>query len=176
MKRVKMVFVCALALWLVAGCGGAGNAGYDPKADAVAQIDSAISEAKERGKNVVLQVGGSWCPWCVRLHKFLTDDTELRRRVTEDYVWVQIYYGKENKNEKALSRLGDLRGYGVPVLVVLSPEGKVVHIQNTGELEEGEGYSKARVLEFLDRYAEVPMPEVSSLENVDTLRREEVLR
>ena len=56
MKRVKMVFVCALALWLVAGCGGAGNAGYDPKADAVAQIDSAISEAKERGKNVVLQV------------------------------------------------------------------------------------------------------------------------
>ena len=176
MKRVKMVFVCALALWLVAGCGGAGNAGYDPKADAVAQIDSAISEAKERGKHVVLQVGGSWCPWCVRLHKFLTDDMELRRRVTEDYVWVQIYYGKENKNEKALSRLGDLRGYGVPVLVVLSPVGEVVHIQNTGELEEGEGYSKARVLEFLDRYAEVPMPEVSSLENVDTLRREEVLR
>lgn len=64
----------------------------------------------------------------------------------------------------------------MPVLVVLSPVGEVVHIQNTGELEEGEGYSKARVLEFLDRYAEVPMPEVSSLENVDTLRREEVLR
>ena len=176
MKRVRIVFVCVLGLWLVAGCGRVGNAGYDAKADAVAQIDSAISEAKERGKNVVLQVGGSWCPWCVRLHKFLTDDMELRRRVTEDYVWVQIYYGKENKNEKALSRLGDLRGYGVPVLVVLSPEGKVVHIQNTGELEEGEGYSKARVLEFLDRYAEVPMPGVSSLENVDTLRREEVLR
>ena len=176
MKRVKMVFVCALALWLVAGCGGAGNAGYDPKADAVAQIDSAISEAKERGKNVVLQVGGSWCPWCVRLHKFLTDDTELRRRVTEDYVWVQIYYGKENKNEKALSGLGDLRGYGVPVLVVLSPEGEVVHIQNTGELEEGEGYSKARVLEFLDRYAKVPTLGVSSLGSVDTVRREEVLQ
>lgn len=156
--RVKGVFILLgfVAVLLASGCKSGGNAGYDPAADANAQLDAALAEAQRRGKNVLVQVGGSWCPWCVRLHDLFTRDEQLRGRLAENYVWVQLYYGRENKNESALARLGDLSGYGYPVLVVLSREGAVLHVQNTGELEEGQGYSREKVKAFLDSYYAVP--------------------
>lgn len=155
MKRRIIFLLLALSAVFAMGCGSDGNEGYDPNADANAQLDEALAMAQQRGKNVVVQVGGSWCPWCVRLHKLLTSDAELRGRMENDYVWVQVYYGKDNANASAISRLGDLKGYGYPVLVVLSPNGEVLHRQNTGELEEGEGYSKARLLAFMDQHKEL---------------------
>lgn len=150
-RQGKILFLAVLAAFMV-GCAERGNSGYDPQADANAQLDAAFEEAQRSGKNVLVQVGGSWCPWCVRLHALFEDDAELRGRLREDYVWVQIYYGRDNKNESALSRLGDLSGYGYPVLVVASPSGRVLHVQNTGELEEGEGYSREKIVAFLEQY------------------------
>lgn len=150
-ERCNFLVLPLLAMLMVS-CASGGDAGYDPKADANAQLDAAFEMARQRGKNVLVQVGGGWCPWCVRLHSLFERDVELHERVYEDYVWVQIYYGRDNENASALSRLGDLKGYGYPVLVVVSPSGRVVHVQNTGDLEEGKGYNRAKVLAFLDRF------------------------
>ena len=50
---------------------------YDEEADAMAQIDQALEEARESGRFVICQVGGNWCPWCLRFAKFITDDEEI---------------------------------------------------------------------------------------------------
>ena len=51
----------------------------------------------------------------------------------------------------AVSRWPGIRGY--PHLFVLDASGALVHSQDTGVLESGNGYDKARVLAFLTRWA-----------------------
>ncbi len=62
-------------------------------------------------------------------------------------------YSKENKNLPAMEKLGNPQELGFPVLVVLSPELKVLHTQESGSLETPDettpGHDPEKVLEFL---------------------------
>ena len=106
---------------------------YDEKTDAMSQIDQALDEARESGRFVICQVGGNWCPWCLRFAKFITEDEEIANVVKENFVYIHVNTSKANKNE---------------VLVILDDEGRVMHIQNSSYLEEGKSYNHKKVLEF----------------------------
>ena len=121
---------------------------YDEKADAMSQIDKALDEARESGRFVICQVGGNWCPWCLRFAKFITEDEEIANVVKENFVYIHVNTSKANKNEEALRRLGNPGRFGYPVLVILDDEGRVMHIQNSSYLEEGNSYNHKKVLEF----------------------------
>ena len=121
---------------------------YDEKADAMSQIDQALEEARESGRFVICQVGGNWCPWCLRFAKFITEDEEIANVVKENFVYIHVNTSKANKNEEALRRLGNPGRFGYPVLVILDDEGRVIHIQNSSYLEEGNSYNHKKVLEF----------------------------
>ena len=90
---------------------------YDEKADAMSQIDQALDEARESGRFVICQVGGNWCPWCLRFAKFITEDEEIANVVKENFVYIHVNTSKANKNEEALRRLGNPGRFGYPVLV-----------------------------------------------------------
>ena len=121
---------------------------YDEKADAMSQIDQALEEARESGRFVICQVGGNWCPWCLRFAKFITEDEEIANVVKENFVYIHVNTSKTNKNEEALRRLGNPGRFGYPVLVILDDDGRVMHIQNSSYLEEGNSYNHKKVLEF----------------------------
>ena len=121
---------------------------YDEKADAMSQIDQALDEARESGRFVICQVGGNWCPWCLRFAKFTTEDEEIANVVKENFVYIHVNTSKANKNEEALRRLGNPGRFGYPVFVILDDEGRVMHIQNSSYLEEGNSYNHKKVLEF----------------------------
>ena len=121
---------------------------YDEKADAMSQIDQALEEARESGRFVICLVGGNWCPWCLRFAKFITEDEEIANVVKENFVYIHVNTSKANKNEEALRRLGNPGRFGYPVLVILDDEGRVMHIQNSSYLEEGNSYNHKKVLEF----------------------------
>lgn len=128
---------------------------YDDDADPSAQIDAAISEAASSGRNVICQVGGNWCPWCLRFADFITSDEEISKLVYADYVYVHINVRHKNpetgKNETysdAMAKLGNPMRFGFPVMVVLDSEGKVLHFQDSSYLEDGEGYDRDKVLRF----------------------------
>ena len=121
---------------------------YDEKTDAMSQIDQALDEARESGRFVICQVGGNWCPWCLRFAKFITEDEEIANVVKENFVYIHVNTSKANKNEEALRRLGNPGRFGYPVLVILDDEGRVMHIQNSSYLEEGNSYNHKKVLEF----------------------------
>jgi thiol:disulfide interchange protein len=121
---------------------------YDEKADAMSQIDQALEEARESGRFVICQVGGNWCPWCLRFAKFITEDEEIANVVKENFVYIHVNTSKANKNEEALRRLGNPGRFGYPVLVILDDEGRVMHTQNSSYLEEGNSYNHKKVLEF----------------------------
>jgi thioredoxin-related protein len=122
---------------------------YDPAADARKDIAAAVQTAKEQNKHVLLQVGGNWCPWCVRLHGFFDANTKVDSILKADYILVKVNYSKENKNPEVLASLGYPQRFGFPVLLVLDQKGQVLHIQDTGYLELNKGYDEEKTVRFL---------------------------
>jgi thioredoxin-related protein len=121
---------------------------YDPDLDGMKQINEAISKAKSQGKHVLIQYGGNWCSWCIRFDAFCKADTSIMRIVNSNYVPLKLNYSPENKNEAANRFLGNPARFGFPVFIILDRTGKVLHIQDSALLEEGQGYNTRKVKDF----------------------------
>ena len=129
---------------------------YDEQINPMEQIDNALSKANSEGKFVICQVGGNWCPWCLRFADFITADTATSKVIDENFIYIHVNYNprKSSGEKKAeqtaamLKRLGNPARFGFPVFVVLEEDGKVLHIQDSSFLEEGEGYDQKKVLRF----------------------------
>jgi thioredoxin-related protein len=125
---------------------------YTPDLNAEDQIEKAVQKAKLEGKHVLIQVGGNWCPWCIKLHKYFNSEAEIKKMLDENYVFVELNYSKENKNLPGMKKLEYPQRFGFPVLVVLNEKGKRIHTQNTGNLEENKGYDFDKVKAFLHNW------------------------
>lgn len=126
---------------------------YNPNADASAEIKIAASQAKAEGKHVLLQIGGNWCSWCIRFHKFIHEDIQTDSLLKADYIFQLVNYSKENKNPDVLAQLGYPQRFGFPVLIVLDGNGNRLHTQNSAYLEKDKSYDKEKVMEFLKHWA-----------------------
>ncbi len=126
---------------------------YNPSANAKTDIENAIKLAKETGKHVILMTGGNWCSWCLRFNKLVLQDAQLDSAVKANFVFYHLNYSKENKNLETLKKYGFPQRFGFPVFIVLDAKGNRIHTQNSAYLEEGKGYSKAKVLEFFDHWS-----------------------
>ncbi len=63
---------------------------YDTKADATADIAKAVEKASQTGKHVFLQIGGNWCPWCIKFHHFLNADEEINSYVKDNFEVIKV--------------------------------------------------------------------------------------
>lgn len=122
---------------------------YDESLDAMQQIQEATALAQKTNRYVLCQVGGNWCPWCLRFADFAKKDSVIAPLIKENFVYIHVNYSKGNKNEKAMRFLGNPGRFGYPAFVVLNREGQPIHIQESASLEEGKGYSRQRVEKFL---------------------------
>lgn len=122
---------------------------YNPKADAKAEIQAAVKKAQAENKNILLQIGGNWCIWCIRFNDLVTKDPELNKFIRANFVVLHVNYSKENTNDALMAELGYPQRFGFPVFVILDSKGNRIHTQNSEYLEEGKGHSKEKVLEFL---------------------------
>jgi thiol:disulfide interchange protein len=152
-----VVAVAALAA-AVLPAGGAVAAGaqelplrFDPGRDAAKDVAAAVALAAESGRHVLVDVGGEWCSWCHVMDRFFDGNAELTKLRDRNYVWVKVNWSKENPNDALLSRWPKVRGY--PHLFVLDAGGRLLHSQDTGELEAGKSYDVAKFTAFLTRYA-----------------------
>jgi thiol:disulfide interchange protein len=133
------------------GTGAATAVPFDPDRDAARDVAAAAAKAKTESKRVLVDVGGEWCSWCHLLDRFFAADDEARTVRDASYVVVKVNYSPENRNKAFLSQYPTITGY--PHLFVLDADGKLVHSQDTGELEQGEGYNREKMIAFLKRYA-----------------------
>ena len=125
---------------------------YNEDISPMEQIDIALEEARNTGRLVICQVGGNWCPWCLRFAQFITENEEINQVIKENFVYIHVNTSKEHKNMDMLERLGNPGRFGYPVLVVLGPEGEVLHIQNSAYLEKDKSYDAKKVLEFFKNW------------------------
>lgn len=155
MKRILIAFYAVLLAATVEAQTGLKKV-YDEAINPIEQIDQALVRAKAEGKFVICQVGGNWCPWCLRFADFITNDTTISKVIDENFEYIHVNYNPrktegEEKQQQAkalMDRLDNCGRFGFPVFVVLDEEGKVVHIQDSSFLEEGQGYNQEKVLRF----------------------------
>ena len=133
---------------------------YNEDINPIEQIERTVAKAKSGGKFVVCQVGGNWCPWCLRFADFITKDASISKVINENFEYIHVNYNPrksqgEEKMEQGralMKRLDNCGRFGFPVFVVLNEEGKVIHIQDSSFLEEGQSYNQEKVLRFFKNW------------------------
>lgn len=160
MKRLISMALMATFVVVMAQAQGALKKVYNETIDPMAQIDGGLAKAKAEGKFVVCQVGGNWCPWCLRFADFVEKDTAVNKVVNDNFVYLHVNYNRRQsageeamkKAAQLMQRLGNPGRFGFPVFVVLNENGEVIHIQDSSFLEEGKGYSEEKVLRFFKNW------------------------
>jgi len=125
---------------------------YEPTLDGMKQLNEAISQAKNSGKHVLVQYGGNWCPWCIKFDAFCKADTAISKVISTNYIPVKLNYSPENKNDASNEFLGNPTRFGFPVFIIIDGKGKILHIQDSGLLEEGKGYNQEKVIRFFSSW------------------------
>ena len=127
---------------------------YNEDINPLEQIDQAVVKAKAEGKFVICQVGGNWCPWCLRFADFITNDSAISKVISDNFEYIHVNYNprksvgerlrvgeqssgiaKAHQAAALMKRLDNCGRFGFPVFVVLDEEGTVIHIQDSSFLE-----------------------------------------
>jgi len=154
-----LIFCVLLAIPMFAQAAGSQAAAksqrkeiFDTKRDAAADLQAAISEAAQKGKRVLVDVGGNWCRWCHEMERFIEAHRELRELRDKYFVTVKINYSPDNKNEAVLSKFPKIPGY--PHLFILDGKGRLFCSKDTSQLEDGKSsYVLDKFMAFLQEYA-----------------------
>ncbi len=138
--------------------GSAAHRIFDPSRDALHDLRGAEIQALAEHKNILLDVGGNWCPSCFRLEQTLTSNAQLHALLQRGFVVVHVNWSSENRNASVLDQYPSPHGY--PALYVLAPDGQLLKSQDTTELEsptsQTSGYTVSSVATFLERYSPHP--------------------
>jgi thioredoxin-related protein len=160
MKKNLILAIVAALFALTANAQTALKKVYNEDINPIEQINQAVAKAKSEGKFVVCQVGGNWCPWCLRFADFITNDTTISHVIDQNFVYIHVNYNprksgtaeKEALAKTMLQRLNNPARFGFPVFVVLDDDGRVIHIQDSSFLEQGQGYDQEKVLRFFKNW------------------------
>ena len=124
---------------------------FDPTRDANKDLHTAMEQARKEHKNILMDVGGNWCPWCILLDRTLNEDAELHALLEKNYVLLHVNFSRENENLDFLGPYPKANGY--PAWYVLSPKGKLLNAEDTSEQEQTHkldaGYNKDTLKTFL---------------------------
>ena len=95
---------------------------YDEAADANPVVDRARAEARRKGKRLIIDLGGNWCPDC-RVLAGTMALPELDRFMKAHFVTVMVDVGRFDRNLQIPARYGiTARLPGVPALMVIDPK------------------------------------------------------
>ena len=158
MKKILSIIILAAALFVLAANAQEQTAlkkVYNEEINPLEQIDQALEQARAEGKFVICQVGGNWCPWCLRFAEYITNDSTINALVEQNFVYIHVNYHPRKATEWSaamMKRLNNPARFGFPVFVVLDEHGKVLHIQDSSFLEEGKSYNQEKVLRFFKNW------------------------
>lgn len=159
MRKIMMIALMTMSVMMANAQGGLKRV-YNESIDPMTQIDEALVKAKADGKFVVCQVGGNWCPWCLKFADFVEKDSAVNKVVNDNFEYIHVNYNRrasagaeaQQKAAQLMQRLYNPGRFGFPVFVVLDEKGNVLHIQDSSFLEEGKGYSEEKVLRFFKNW------------------------
>lgn len=160
MKKTILTSVLALLVTIATNAQTTMKHVYNEAINPLEQVNAAIKQAKNENKFVACQVGGNWCPWCLRFADFITNDSTISEIIDNNFVYIHVNYNprksvgaaQQEQAKKLMERLNNPARFGFPVIVILDENGKVIHTQDSSFLEEGKGYNAEKVIRFFKNW------------------------
>jgi thioredoxin 1 len=127
----------------------AGRTLYPDPSVAKTEIREALERAKAQNKRVILDFGGNWCGDCQVLDIYFHDPAN-KSLLEDNFELVDVNIGHYDANVDIAEHYGIPLKRGVPALVVLAPEGKVLLAQTHGEFEKMSTLESSDLTQFLN--------------------------
>ena len=123
---------------------------YEENANAAAELQHALVAAQLNRNDVLLVFGANWCPDCRELDKALNGSSH--RLIAGHFQVVKIDVGRFDKNLELANRYGNPIRRGVPAVVVLTPDDRVVYSSKGGELANARKMGDTGIYDFLSSH------------------------
>jgi thioredoxin 1 len=143
MNRWMVLISCAaLAVSAVAA-----ELPYDEHADANAQLQQALAQARSDHKDIMLVFGANWCEDCRELDHALHGSSAAL--VANRFQIVKIDVGNFDKNLDIANHYGNPIAKGIPAVVVLSSTNDILYSTKGGELANARRMGDTGIYDFL---------------------------
>lgn len=114
---------------------------FDSKRDPQRDLEAAEAQAKVEHKNILLDVGGNWCSWCLVLDGQLHHEPN-QSLLGKGFVVVHVSHGIFfGTNDKFLRQFPKVRSY--PHLFILAPDGHVLKEVDASEISPDDKHAKS---------------------------------
>jgi len=123
---------------------------YDDQRDPFSDANAALALAKKTDRNVLIEIGGTWCTWCHKMDAFLLKNPDVYQALHSKYVLLKVSVSDVNENDDFMKALPPVLGY--PHMYVSTASGKMLLSKDTAELQDSDGYSTEYWLDFLQQW------------------------
>ena len=122
---------------------------YDENADADAAVNAAFARAKQSHKQVLIDLGGNWCPDCVILANVMRLP-EMKSFIAGHYEVAVVDVGRFDKNLQVPARFGITRRLaGVPSVLIAEPDGTLVNAGHVSALSDARHMTPQALADWL---------------------------
>ncbi len=132
---------------------------YNEQADAKAEVQRVVAEAKASNKPALLIFGANWCEDCRALDTALKSEKNAAL-MAQSFRVLKIDVGRFDRNLDIANAYANAQGSpikkGIPAAVVLSPKGDLIYATRAGELADARGMSESGIYDFFKRVATMP--------------------
>ncbi len=122
---------------------------YPEISEAQTDVQTALVEARQTHKRVILDFGGDWCPDCQVLNIYFGQSPN-RELLSKYFIRVNVNIGREDANLDIAHKYG-VPVQGVPALAVLDEHGKVLYSQNK-EFSDMRHMQSTDLTQFLNKW------------------------
>jgi thioredoxin len=142
----------ALMLFWV-GLSQAADMPYNEAADAKADIQRALAQARTGHRPVLVVFGANWCPDCRALDIAMKigRNAEL---IGREFAVVKVDVGRFDRNVDVAAAYDVPLKKGIPAVAIVSPEGRVMYATRGGELADAGGMSEDGLYRFFRKAAD----------------------
>ena len=143
-----------LALLFAFTLARAATGPYDETADAKADIEAVLAEASHSKLPVLVVFGANWCGDCKMLDAAFKTGAAAPL-IAKNFHVVKINVGKFDRNVDIAEFYGVPLKKGIPAVVVLSAQGKLLVATRGGELADARAMGDTGVYDFFAKIASV---------------------
>lgn len=124
---------------------------YDTTANPATDVARALEKARADRKLVLLDFGADWCPDCRVLDKLFAD-TSVAGYLGANFHVVRIDVGRWTRNLEFSKAYGSPIDSGIPAVVVLAPDGRIVASTKNGALATARRMTPPDAQRYLEQW------------------------
>ena len=148
---MRNAVLCVLAV--LGGVALAAPLPYNAAADAKADVQQALSAATSNHVPVLIVFGANWCEDCRSLDRDLHKGPNVGL-MAQAFTVVKVDVGNFDRNLDIATAYGNPIAKGIPAVVVVSEDNKVLYSSKAGELADARRMSTNGVYAFFKRLSD----------------------